>query len=219
MNRSARTFAIVAVSLMSGMLASASCSRGTQAAPSYLFLWAGDADGKASDFLAVIDAAPASPRYGSIVASIPTGTPGTHPHHTELEMPANGHLLANGFHAGRTWLFDLTQPLRPKVITSFGELAGFSHPHTFIRLANGNLLTTFQYAARTGAPAAQPGHAHGAAATRPPLRQRRRKPVVSSRWTNAAPSFAAGRRTIPRSSTRVYIPTVSCQSPRSIARW
>jgi hypothetical protein len=85
-----------------------------QTAPSYLFLWAGDAEGKASDFLAVIDAAPASPRYGSIVASIPPGTAGTHPHHTELEMPANGHLLANGFRAGRTWLFDLTQPTRPR---------------------------------------------------------------------------------------------------------
>jgi hypothetical protein len=104
------------------------------------------------------------PRYGSIGASIPTGASGTHPQHTELEMPANGHLVANGFHAGRTWLFDLTQPERPEVITSFGDLSGFSHPRTFIRLANGNLLTTFQYAARTGAPAAQPARAHDAAA-------------------------------------------------------
>ena len=124
MNRSARTFAVVALSLMSAVIEGASCSGRPQTAPSYLFLWAGDAEGKASDFLAVIDAAPASPRYGSIVASIPTGTAGTHPHHTELEMPANGHLLANGFRAGRTWLFDLTEPTRPKVITSFGGLAG-----------------------------------------------------------------------------------------------
>jgi len=157
------SFAVVAVSLMLAIIASASCRASTEAAPSYLFLWAGDADSKASDFLGVIDAAPGSPRYGSIVASTQTGMPGTHPHHTELEMPANGHLLANGFQAGRTWLFDLTQPERPKVITSFGDLAGFSHPHTFIRLANGNLLTTFQYAARTDGRAAQPAHMHGAA--------------------------------------------------------
>jgi hypothetical protein len=167
MNRSASTFTLVAVALMAAILVSASCSRPTPAAPSYLFLWAGDAVGKASDFLGVIDAAQASPRYGSIVASIPTGTPGTHPHHTELQMPPNGHLLANGFHAGRTWLFDLTQPERPAVITSFGGLAGFSHPHTFIRLPNGNLLTTFQYSARTGALAPQSVHAHGAAAGAP----------------------------------------------------
>jgi hypothetical protein len=83
-------------------------------------------------------------------------------------MPANGHLLANGFHAGRTWLFNLTQPTRPEVITSFGELAGFSHPHTFIRLPNGNLLTTFQYAATTGTPVMQPQHPHGATAIAAP---------------------------------------------------
>ncbi len=113
----------------------------------------------------MIDAAPSSPGYGSIVASIPTGTAGAHPHHTEPEMPASGHLLANGFGAGRTWLFDLTHPERPQVITSFGDLAGFSHPHSFIRLANGNVLTTFQYAAKPGAPSAQPAHAHGATAS------------------------------------------------------
>jgi hypothetical protein len=112
-----------------------------------LFLWAGDADGKASDFLAVIDADPASSSYGAIVASIATGAAGAHPHHTEHEMPASGHLLANGFHAGRTWLFDLSQPLHPRILASFGELAGYSHPHTYVRLANGNVLTTFQYRA------------------------------------------------------------------------
>ena len=113
----------------------------------YLFVWAGDADDKASDFLAVIDADPASPRYGAIVASLPTGQSGTHPHHTEHEMSANGHLLANGFHAGRTWLIDLTKPLEPRILTSFDDLAGYSHPHTFIRMDNGNVLATFQYGA------------------------------------------------------------------------
>ena len=118
------------------------------AAPgSYLFLWAGDADDKASDFLAVIDVDPASARYGAVVASLPTGESGTHPHHTEHEMSANGHLLANGFHAGRTWLFDLTRPLEPRILTSFDDIAGYSHPHTFIRMDNGHVLTTFQYAA------------------------------------------------------------------------
>jgi hypothetical protein len=116
-------------------------------APSYLFVWAGDADGKASDFLGVIDANPSSSHYVEIVASVPTDAPPGHPHHTEPEMPANGHLLANGFSAGRTWLFDLTQPLKPRIVTSFGALAGFSHPHTYIRLADGTVLTTFQYRA------------------------------------------------------------------------
>jgi hypothetical protein len=127
-----------------------------------LFVWAGDAEHKASDFLAVIDADPASPKYGTVLASIPTGVAGTHPHHTEHEMPANGHLLANGFHAGRTWLFDLSQPLTPRILTSFGDVAGFSHPHTFIRLANGHVLTTFQYRAEPGRELHSGGHGQGA---------------------------------------------------------
>jgi len=112
----------------------AACGRRTLPG-AYLFVWAGDSAHKASDFLAVIDANPASPQYGGVVATLPTGMVGTHPHHTEGEMPSNGHLLANGFHAGRTWLFDLSAPRQPKLLTSFGDLAGFSHPHTFIRLA------------------------------------------------------------------------------------
>ena len=132
--------------LITVLLIACGCGR-TPAAPTgqYLFLWAGDADKRASDFLAVIDAAPASPRYGTIVASVPTGVVGSHPHHTEQEMPPNGHLLANGFHAGRTWLFDLTHPLEPRIITTFGDAAGYSHPHTFVRLAGGNVLATYQY--------------------------------------------------------------------------
>ncbi|MEO5895371.1 MAG: hypothetical protein ABIS06_06690 [Vicinamibacterales bacterium] len=144
---------------------------GRTPSPSYLFVWAGDADRKSSDFLGVIDASPHSPHYGAIVASIPIGEIGTYPHHTEQEMPANGHLLANGFGAGRTWLFDLTDPRTPKILTSFGAKAGFSNPHSFERLANGEVLATFQYgegeravahdhAAMGGAPAA-----HSPAAT------------------------------------------------------
>jgi hypothetical protein len=103
-----------------------------------------------SDFLAVIDATPSSAHYGEVLTSIPTGTAGSHPHHTEGEMPANGHLLANGFGAGRTWLFDLTKPLAPRILTSFGDLGGFSHPHTYVRTTNGHVLTTFQYRAMPG---------------------------------------------------------------------
>ena len=126
----------------------------------YLFVWAGDSAGKASDFLAVIDAAPSSKTYGSVVASLPTGVTGTHPHHTEAQLAPNNHLLANGFHAGRTWLYDLSVPRTPKILTSFGDLAGFSHPHTFVRLPNGNVLSTFQYRADATSDSAAPAAAH-----------------------------------------------------------
>lgn len=113
----------------------------------YLFVWTGDSAGKESDFIAVIDASPSSPEYGKVVRTVPTGVAGSHPHHTEDVVASNGHLLANGFHAGRTWLFDLSSPRTPKILASFEDVAGFSHPHTFMRLANGNVLATFQYAA------------------------------------------------------------------------
>ncbi|MEP7000416.1 MAG: hypothetical protein ABI969_08040 [bacterium] len=142
------------------LILSAACR--TEAPPpadEYLFVWAGDSARKASDFLGVIDASPSSPTYGSVVASLPTGMSGTHPHHTEAQLPANGHLLANGFGAGRTWLYDLSTPRQPKILTSFGDLGGFSHPHTYVRLANGHVLATFQY--KADAAAAAPVHGHG----------------------------------------------------------
>jgi len=150
---------------VAAIVLSAAC-RGDTASSSgeYLFVWAGDSSRKTSDFLAVIDAAPSSPRYGEVVASLPTGMTGTHPHHTEAEMPATGHLLANGFHAGRTWLFDLSAPREPKILASFGDLAGFSRPHSYIRLANGHVLATFQYLADSSPTMAR--HDGGAAPTR-----------------------------------------------------
>jgi hypothetical protein len=122
-----------------------SISAASAARHPYLFVWAGDDDKKASDFLAVIDADPASPAYGSVVATTPTGTAGAVPHHTEDMVAANDHLLANGFDSGRTWLFDLHRPLAPRILTSFGDLAGYNHPHSYIRLPNGHVLATFQY--------------------------------------------------------------------------
>ena len=128
---------------------------------SYLFVWAGDRDRKASDFLGVIDANPASPKYGAIVASLATGESKTFPHHTEQEMQANDHLLANGFGAGKSWLFDLSEPTAPKILTSFGAKAGFTHPHSYVRLPNGGVLATFQYGEDQPVSAE---HNHGASA-------------------------------------------------------
>jgi hypothetical protein len=113
---------------------------------SYLFVWAGDSALKSHDFLAVIDADRSSPDYGRVLASVPTDGTGT-PHHTEAQLASDGHLLANDFTLGRTWLFDVNEPLHPHVIASFDDIAGFSHPHTFARLADGNVLATFQYRA------------------------------------------------------------------------
>ena len=112
---------------------------------SYLFVWAGDDAKKSSDFLAVLDADSKSPHYGQVVASVAVPGPSGTPHHTELEMPDGGFLLANAFESGRTMLFDLRQPQHPSLVTSFGDLDGYMHPHTYVRLPNGHVLATFQY--------------------------------------------------------------------------
>ncbi len=103
-----------------------------------------DADGQQSDFLAVVDLDRASSNFGKIVATVPTGVKNGKSHHTEHDMPAGGILFANGFGAGQTWLFDLTQPTKPKIRASFTDAGTMMHPHSFVRLPNGNVLATFQ---------------------------------------------------------------------------
>lgn len=111
----------------------------------YVFVWNGDQEKKADAFIAVIDANPASPGYGRLVTSVDTGKPATNPHHTEYEMPASGMLFANDHGANRTFVLDLRNPLKPKVTASFESMGGFSMPHSFVRLPNGNVLASFQY--------------------------------------------------------------------------
>lgn len=108
-------------------------------------MWAADSAERASDFLAVLDVDPASPTYAAVVATLPVGAVGTRPHHTEHQMPAGGVLFANGFAAGRTFRLDLHDPTHPKLLGAFGGAGEYMHPHSFVRLPNGNVLATFQH--------------------------------------------------------------------------
>ncbi|MBI2682121.1 MAG: hypothetical protein HYX26_02695 [Acidobacteriales bacterium] len=132
------------------------------ASPPYIFVWAGDDKQTASDFLAVIDADPASPHYGQVVTSIAAPGPYGMPHHTEATMPADGFLLANSFETGKTTVFDLRKPARPKVAAQFGDLDGYRAPHTYVRLPNGNILAAFQYHGGKNVPGP---HHHGPASS------------------------------------------------------
>lgn len=116
----------------------------------YLFVWSGDQENKGNDFLAVIDADPASPGYGKLLASVATDQKSVRPHHTEYEMPADGMLFANDHGANRTFVLDLHEPQNPRVAASFENIGGFSMPHSFVRLPNGNVLASFQYADHAG---------------------------------------------------------------------
>jgi hypothetical protein len=110
----------------------------------YLFAWAGDPAGKGEDFIAVIDADPASADYGRPVASAASGIRTRQIHHTEYWMPESGLLFANDHMAGRTVVMDVRDPLHPRLHASFGDIGGFSHPHSFLRLPNGHVLASFQ---------------------------------------------------------------------------
>lgn len=110
----------------------------------WLFAWAGDVDRRDSDFLAILDADPGSPGYGEVVATLPVDRRGSHPHHTEHRMPESRVLFANGFLAGETFRLGLEEPGSPRLLGSFGGAAGYTHPHSYERLPNGNVLATFQ---------------------------------------------------------------------------
>ncbi|HET9040235.1 MAG TPA: hypothetical protein VFN40_08700, partial [Gemmatimonadales bacterium] len=51
---------------------------------------------------------------------------------------------ANGFGSGESFVFDLTTPARPRLAGQFGDVEGYSHPHSFLRLPGGHVLATFQ---------------------------------------------------------------------------
>ncbi len=139
-------FALV---LLSGTIPSL-WSQEQKAPGHYLFAWAGDADGKSNDFLAVIDADPASTTYGRLMTTIATDQPTKLVHHTEYTMPESGMLFANDHFAGRTFIFDVRDGLHPKVATSFTDLDGYMHPHSYLRLPNGHVLASFQHAHQHG---------------------------------------------------------------------
>ncbi|HKX59938.1 MAG TPA: hypothetical protein VJN00_11240 [Steroidobacteraceae bacterium] len=110
----------------------------------YLYLWTASADASQPDFLAVLDVTENGDRYGRLVTTLPVPGRGNGPHHTEHEMPADRQLFANGFTSGQSFVFDLTNPAAPRIVGQFGDVDGYSHPHSFLRLPNGNVLATFQ---------------------------------------------------------------------------
>jgi hypothetical protein len=126
-------------------LAASSADQSASMPAHYLFVWAGDAAGQQTDFLAVIDASPTSPHYGQLLTTLATDQQTKLVHHTEYVMPAGGILFANDHNAGRTFLFDLRDPLHPRIANSFTNVAGYMHPHSFLRLTDQNILSTFQH--------------------------------------------------------------------------
>jgi len=137
-----------------------------RAPSSYLVVWAGphmDDDapsmathaGGAPDLVAVIDADTASARYGALLATKDVGVPGQMAHHIELTMPARQPLFASDFTTGQIFLLDTSDPLAPKVTARIDSIPGYRRPHSFARLASGNVLVAMQNG--NGTQAGDPG--------------------------------------------------------------
>ena len=142
----ARLAQIFAAILLAFSVASRSAENAPAAQGHYLLVWAGDRAKNDNDFLAVIDADPASRTYGRLLTTLATDQKTDRVHHTEYTMPASGMLFANDHDVGRTFIFDVRDALHPKIVTSFTDMAGYMHPHSYLRLPNGNVLATFQHA-------------------------------------------------------------------------
>ncbi len=111
----------------------------------FLFAWVTDSDSTDLNFLAVIDADPASGSYGEVLRTLTVPTEGRiRGHHTEHRMPEGGLLFANDFGTGKSYVLDLRDPLAPAVADSFTAAGPLTSPHSFERLPNGNVLATFQ---------------------------------------------------------------------------
>lgn len=119
-------------------------------APSrYLVSWGMESrtyppDGTAGhDFLAVFDIA-AGPDFGKLVAFLPVPTRAQMAHHVNSSMPPNHLLFANDFMAAQSYVFDVSDPLKPSISAAFTNAGAYNHPHTFAYLSNGNVLATYQ---------------------------------------------------------------------------
>ncbi len=73
---------------------------------------------------------------------MPTLT-GSDAHHIEYEMTTS-QLFANSLDNGQTFVFDLGDPVHPRLVSDFGDAGPYTHPHSFARTPSGTVLATYQ---------------------------------------------------------------------------
>lgn len=72
---------------------------------------------------------------------MPTLT-GSEAHHIEYEMTTS-QLFANSLDNGQTFVFDLGDPVHPRLVSDFGDAGPYTHPHSFARTPSGTVLATY----------------------------------------------------------------------------
>jgi DNA-binding beta-propeller fold protein YncE len=144
-------------------LVAAACRGGRNEAPfePYLVVWAGDADRKDSDFLAVVNANPSSWKYGHVIATVPVRSRGNEPQDLNDAFRYDGRVFAGGLLGNRVFVFDLRDPEEPKLAatTDLGNRRYWA-PRGIVSLPNGRVAVACPDRARhighpreiTGAP-------------------------------------------------------------------
>ena len=108
---------------------------------------------KAPDYLATIDADPASPTYGKIIHRLPMPNVGDELHHFgwsacgSCDDPAARHkyLIVPGFNSSRIHIVDMANPREPKMHKviepeEVKKKANLTAPHTIHCLADGHIM-------------------------------------------------------------------------------
>ena len=147
--RTAMALVLVVVALASMTMAhDERRDRDEHGAPDTLYVWAGDQARVAPDFLAVIDFDEDSPRYGTVLSTVPVPSPGSagnEPHHCHLSADKNvlacGGLLALLRGQNSIFFFDVSRRRQPKFLFSTsGTLSNITDD--FLPLRNGGFLVT-----------------------------------------------------------------------------
>lgn len=150
--------------LLAALAVAAGCQRGgPEGAPfePYLVVWAGDADRKDSDFLAVVGANPRSRSYGTVLATVPVRSRGNEPQDLNETFRYDGRVFASATLSNRVFTFDLRDPEAPKLVATT-DLTGRRYwaPRAIVSLPNGRVAVACPDRARhvgfarelTGAP-------------------------------------------------------------------
>lgn len=143
-----RALMLIPMALTAGCSTSEPASKPSPAP--YLFVWAGPhmgdtVGGGTSNFMAVLDADPASAAYGQVLTSQEAGVAGMMAHHMELTLPTGQPVFADDYLAGRIVLVDVADPMHPRVVRQIDSVPGYRRPHSFARLPNGHVLATLQF--------------------------------------------------------------------------
>ncbi len=110
----------------------------------YLLVWAGDADRKDTDFLAVIAADPGSRRYGRVLRTIPVKSRGNEPHLLNAVQRQDRRVFGTGLLTGRTYVFDLRDPMEGGIVgvDQIREGRRLAPPVDPVALPNGRVAVT-----------------------------------------------------------------------------